>query len=130
MENDIMKTGFYRTTIKDDNKRFNNGYYHVVYRFMKDGKAISFSDTSINGLRNKAWAYGLPWRITDEEQAAKTLDLEHNLMIIDNEYQQKIINLREAEKQIQNDKNKLNQLMRDEKSKILFDYKKNSRELK
>ena len=119
-----MKTGFYRTTIKDDNKRFNNGHYHVVYRYIKDGKAISFSSTSINGLRDKAWANGVPWKITDEDAARDLETLEKKLILIDDNFYEKMDDLEEKEKQIVLEKQKLRNTRRQERSELLREYQK------
>ena len=123
-----MKTGFYRTTIKDDNKRLNNGYYHVVYRYMKDGKTISFSSTSISGLKSKAWVEGVPWKITDEDAARDLETLEKTLMLIDDNFYEKMDDLEEREKQIVLEKQKLQNTRRQQRSELLREYQKKHKE--
>lgn len=65
-----MQSGFYRVDI--DNNKLSNGFFAVRYRYSTDGKQISVSKTSLEELERTILENNLPWKVINQERAAKT----------------------------------------------------------
>ena len=65
-----MQSGFYRVDI--DNNKLSNGFFAVRYRYSIDGKPASISRTSLDELEKAILENDLPWKVTDQEKAART----------------------------------------------------------
>lgn len=68
--NKKMQSGFYRVDI--DNNKLSNGFFALRYRYSIDGKRATISRTSLDELEKTILENDLPWKVTDQEKAAKT----------------------------------------------------------
>lgn len=65
-----MQSGFYRVDI--DNNKLSNGFFAVRYRYPIDGKTSTISRTSLDELEKTILENDLPWKVIDQEKAART----------------------------------------------------------
>ena len=98
--NKKMQTGFFRVDI--DNNKLSNGFFAVRYRCSIDGEKISISKTSLNELEKTILENNLPWKVTNQEKAAKTRAFDNDFQkakkqrkhIFDNEYKKEVQKIR------------------------------------
>lgn len=119
-----MKTGYERVSLLDDEERIKNGRYQLTFRFYKNNKRNSFSATSIDDIYQSIKDEDVDIWVTDED-AAKDLEiLEKNLMLIDDNFHEKMDDLEQKEYQIVLEKQKLRNARRQERSELLREYQK------
>lgn len=95
-----MQTGFFRVDI--DNNKLSNGFFAVRYRCSIDGEKISISKTSLDELEKTILESNLPWKVTDQEKAAKTRAFDKDFQkakkqkehIFDHEYRKEVQKIR------------------------------------
>ena len=95
-----MQTGFFRVDI--DNNKLSNGFFAVRYRCSIDGEKISISKTSLDELEKTILENNLPWKVINQEKAAKTRAFDNDFQkvkkqkkhIFDNEYKKEIQKIR------------------------------------
>ena len=119
-----MKTGFKRVSLLDDNERIKNGRYQLTFRFYKNNELNRFSATTIRDIMDIADNEDILWIVTDEDAAKDLIALEDNLMLIDDKYDALMNDLKEKERQIVLDKQKLRNTRRRERSVLLKEYQK------
>lgn len=119
-----MKTGFKRVSLLDDNERIKNGRYQLTFRFYKNNELNRFSATTIRDIMDIADNEDILWIVTDEDAAKDLIALENNLMLIDDKYDALMNDLKEKERQIVLDKQKLRNTRRQERSVLLKEYQK------
>ena len=119
-----MKTGFKRVSLLDDNERIKNGRYQLTFRFYKNNELNRFSATTIRDIMDIADNEDILWIVTDEDAAKDLIALEDNLMLIDDKYDALMNDLKEKERQIVLDKQKLRSTRRQERSVLLKEYQK------
>lgn len=119
-----MKTGFKRVSLLDDNERIKNGRYQLTFRFYKNNELNRFSATTIRDIMDIADNEDILWIVTDEDAAKDLIALENNLMLIDDKYDALMNDLKEKERQIVLDKQKLRNTKRQERSVLLKEYQK------
>lgn len=119
-----MKTGFKRVSLLDDNERIKNGRYQLTFRFYKNNELNRFSATTIRDIMDIADNEDILWIVTDEDAAKDLITLEDNLMLIDDKYDALMNDLKEKERQIVLDKQKLRNTRRQERSVLLKEYQK------
>ena len=119
-----MKTGFKRVSLLDDNERIKNGRYQLTFRFYKNNELNRFSATTIRDIMDIADNEDILWIVTDEDAAKDLIALEDNLMLIDDKYDALMNDLKEKERQIVLDKQKLRNTRRQERSVLLKEYQK------
>lgn len=119
-----MKTGYERVSLLDDEERIKNGRYQLTFRFYKNNKRNSFSATSIHDVIKIMDDEDVDCWITDEDAATDLETLEKKLMLIDDNFYEKMDDLEEKEKQIVLEKQRLRNIRRQERSKLLREYQK------
>ena len=119
-----MKTGFKRVSLLDDNERIKNGRYQLTFRFYKNNELNRFSATTIRDIMDIADNEDILWIVTDEDAAKDLIALEDNLMLIDDKYDALMNDLKEKERQIVLDKQRLRNTRRQERSVLLKEYQK------
>lgn len=119
-----MKTGYERVSLLDDEERIKNGRYQLTFRFYKNNKRNSFSATSIDDIYQSIKDEDVDIWVTDEDAARDLEILEKNLMLIDDNFHEKMDDLEEKEKQIVLEKQKLRNARRQERSELLREYQK------
>ena len=91
-----MQSGFFRVDI--DSNKLSNGFFAVRYRCSIDGKTFSISRTSLDELEETILDNNLPWKVTDQEKAAKTRAFDREFQnakkrkkhVFDNKYNKEV----------------------------------------
>lgn len=119
-----MKTGYERVSLLDDEERIKNGRYQLTFRFYKNNKRNSFSATSIHDIIKIMDDEDIDCWMIDEDAATDLETLEKNLMLIDDNFYEKMDDLEKKEKQIVLEKQRLRNIRRQERSELLREYQK------
>ena len=119
-----MKTGYERVSLLDDEERIKNGRYQLTFRFYKNNKRSSFSATSIDDIIKVMDDENVDSCIIDEDAARDLHALEKQLMLIDDNFYEKMDDLEQKEYQIVLEKQKLRNARRQERSELLREYQK------
>ena len=119
-----MKTGYERVSLLDDEEGIKNGRYQLTFRFYKNNKRNSFSATSIDDIYQSIKDEDVDIWVTDEDAARDLEILEKNLMLIDDNFHEKMDDLEQKEYQIVLEKQKLRNARRQERSELLREYQK------
>ena len=119
-----MKTGYERVSLLDDEERIKNGRYQLTFRFYKNNKRNSFSAASIDDIIKVMDDEDVDSWIIDKDAATDLIALEKKLMLIDDNFYEKMDDLEEKEKQIILEKQKLRNTRKQERSELLREYKR------
>lgn len=119
-----MKTGYERVSLLDDEERIKNGRYQLTFRFYKNNKRNSFSAASIDDIIKVMDDEDVDSWIIDKDAATDLIALEKKLMLIDDNFYEKMDDLEEKEKQIILEKQKLRNTRKQERSELLREYQR------